>query len=148
MKLVFSRAPNHSSVIWHSPIFFCPFIIRATTYASRTYVSLSSEGHASSSTRQVHVATEKITKAKSLRALRVTAHLPLTCPGCGAFSHTQKQADAGFYTTTRKTVESFLNYSIAQSGSVGDPGAGIYGRVSAEASPSLLQLIETHGNTG
>lgn len=58
--------------------------------------------------RQTHSAIDSARARPAKNASRDLRALPLSCPGCGALTQTIYPDEAGFYSTDRKSVTSFI----------------------------------------
>lgn len=63
--------------------------------------------------------------------------LPRSCPGCGAFTQTVNSEGAGFYSTTRRSVKSFVAQHAR--GQLGDED--IFKQVVGHADQDILQKL-------
>ena len=121
---------------------------RGAIQISRLHVSRWLGPGPSSSKGEIHYESVKVPKTRLIRLSQEFRHLPLTCPGCGAFSHDQNPADAGFYTLTRKPVETFLGLRVDRSKLVGPHEADICRQALAEADQALLDRFNFQDNIG
>ncbi|MCJ1372403.1 hypothetical protein MMC20_003627 [Loxospora ochrophaea] len=86
--------------------FLCPALEpTAFTLGGRHKKSIST-----TTLRRQATATEASTRPVTTHTetLAVERLLPWTCPGCGAFTQSESQVDAGYYSLTRRPVKAFL----------------------------------------
>ena len=95
---------------WTAPIYLCPSLIgtaRLPNISRRRPQALYSRSP-KSRTRWLHVqSTGKPAEAQSVPQDKLEL-LPWTCPGCGAYSQTQRLDEAGYFSTSRKAVKNFV----------------------------------------
>lgn len=84
------------------PTFLCPALMRPTSWPSSI-----SKRQVRIQRRQnnVQVDTLPLDRPETVHTLLA---LPLQCPGCGAYTHSNNPHDAGYYSVSRKTVKSYI----------------------------------------
>ncbi len=101
--------PRGSRIV---PVFHCPSLLRTNAHL-----------HSSTPQRRPLITSTSVLPPPSLPELlsgassspsqydatvsKATLGLPAICPGCGALQQTVKPGEAGFYSTTRKSVKAF-----------------------------------------
>ena len=88
------------------PLFLCPRF--ASISQAQTHVSRTSNIAIRSQKRYFRHDPRAQYSSISTGATSSAARLPLQCPGCGAFTQTIKENEAGYYTLTRRTVRKYL----------------------------------------
>ena len=96
----------------------------------------------------IHTESARISRVQLTTADHKSNDLPLTCPGCGAFCHMQDPAVVGFYSTTRRPVERFIENESATTDSVRHRESKIYRQALTRASQSLLDQLGSQKSTG
>lgn len=71
--------------------------------------------------------------------------LPLQCPGCGAFTQNTAPENAGYYSTSRKSVKTFLAQCRASQSHERQSEAEIFDQVLGNTDESLLQSLGLNG---
>jgi hypothetical protein len=91
------------------PLFLCPALLRPSVHAlpSPRRPFRNARPISSSVCRRIEVQSSLAAEFKShaaQAALEAPTVLPLSCPGCGAPTQKLHPKEAGYYTTTRKTI--------------------------------------------
>ena len=95
---------------WTAPIFLCPSLIgiAKSPHTSRRRPQALNPRSSKPRPRWLHVQTTD-TPSEAQSALQKNLELlPWTCPGCGAYSQVQRSDEAGYFSTSRKAVRSFV----------------------------------------
>ena len=71
--------------------------------------------------------------------------LPLQCPGCGAFTQSTTPDHPGYYSTSRKSVKTFLAQCRASQNYEHQSEAEVFDRVLETTDKSLLQSLGLDG---
>lgn len=108
---VFRVSTRRPSLHYHfPPTFLCPALLkhRLSTAVQPKFARSSAKAlrHASRQRRSFTVAARADEALDEL--VPSATFLPLSCPGCGAFSQTVESNEAGFYSTTRSRVTRFI----------------------------------------
>lgn len=121
------------------PVFLCPVLAypRLVSALPIHIRSLGPDRHA----RRLHIETthEPVKPPQPDRSQSRT--LPWSCPGCGALTQMINQQDAGFYTTTRKSVRAFLAQHHGGGGSRRCSESEAYTSALHNADEALLQEL-------
>lgn len=93
------------------PVFLCPILLRTT--ANRHRFTSPRRPLATSTAAPPPPPLPEFNPSVSSSPSRYDptvskTALPTTCPGCGALQQTVKRGEAGFYSTTRKSVKAFI----------------------------------------
>lgn len=97
---------------WLIPTFLCPSLVDGVRFAGSAQ-QVSRPGSSRVQRPRVSVRclnVQSVGKAADVQPIDRSklSCLPWTCPGCGAYTQTLNVDDAGFYSTSRKTVKAFL----------------------------------------
>ena len=106
MKIVARALARPSLLRWIVPIFLCPLVQSARL--SPTSIPTKQSSKPQRQHRCLQFETNKPAIDYELPPPLAARKLPLTCPGCGAYSQTLAPKEAGFYSSTRKPVRAFL----------------------------------------
>lgn len=112
MRLAANSARKSFTERWLVPTFLCPSLVRDVRFAGPARYAFRS---GSSRVRPSRTTVRCLNIQSSGRAGELQpgnqsklSFLPWTCPGCGAYTQTANSEDAGFYSTSRKTVKTFV----------------------------------------
>jgi len=112
MRLAANTLKKSLSERWLVPTFLCPSLVDGIRF---TGSAQHGSRPASSTVQPFRVQVRCLNVHSVGRAAEVQSidHsklscLPWTCPGCGAYTQTLNADDAGFYSTSRKTVKAFV----------------------------------------
>lgn len=106
MRVAARPLAHISARSWTIPLFLCPSLA-SSAYA----VNSPTNRHARANqprTRRLHVETARGPEKQIFQASPGPHALPWSCPGCGAFTQIVDPKEAGFYTTTRKSVKAYI----------------------------------------
>ncbi|KAF2236542.1 hypothetical protein EV356DRAFT_498050 [Viridothelium virens] len=104
-----SILPQLNSYPWAVPEFLCPILLKAPFQRRLAKPTPTSKRFSTSRRRTTSV--QQIGQAGAgheTAIVRSRNTLPLSCPGCGAFSQTISPDEAGFYTENRAAVKAYL----------------------------------------
>lgn len=102
------------------PAFLCPGLLRTAYTRPRTprthcrYISKPAQR------RCVSTETTSVVKANRDVPIEIVKKLPRQCPGCGAHTQFVDKEEAGYYTTTRTSLQTFLGINPVQDASAED----------------------------
>ena len=102
------------------PTFLCPGILRAGAHQKNNLILKPQFFKEHSQRRRFGTPTRSDVDISQRASKFSLGKLPRQCPGCGAFSQAVDKQEPGFYTTTRKSVKSYLGDTISQYESVED----------------------------
>ena len=106
MRVATRPVASISAWPWTIPIFLCPFLA-----SSANAVQTPSNRHARGlqpRARRLHIETARGPEKQFFNASPGPDALPWSCPGCGALTQTLEPKEAGFYSTTRKSVKAYI----------------------------------------
>ena len=118
---------------------------------SRFLQCLPSKSHGTSPRRKyssLHVASTTLPDEKIAAKPLVISRLPWTCPGCGAFTQLSNPDEAGFYSSTRKSVKALISSGNGPATDGSSVEAQTFERVVANANQGLLQSLGLDGVQG
>lgn len=67
--------------------------------------------------------------------------MPLQCPGCGAYTHSDNPLDAGYYDVSRKTVKNYIARRRNIEGSRSDREGDAFNQVARSAESAVLEAL-------
>ncbi|MCJ1251104.1 hypothetical protein MMC30_008335 [Trapelia coarctata] len=112
MRLAANTLKKSLSERWVVPTFLCPSLAEGIRFAgSAKHVSRSGPSRLQASGVQGRcLHTQPLGRAVNIQPIDHSklSFLPWTCPGCGAYTQTLNPDNAGFYSTSRKTVKAFV----------------------------------------
>ena len=114
MRAVTRSIANNLARPYSIPLFLCPFLA-----SSANAVRPPSNRHARGTqprARRLHIETARGPEKQIFQASPGPHALPWSCPGCGAFTQTVDPKEAGFYTTTRKSVKAYIANETGRGG--------------------------------
>ena len=123
------------------PIFLCPRLLgfpKWSYWTRNKRIPLQKHQYQTSVT---------IPATSSLEASAALLHLPLQCPGCGAYAQTAKPEHAGYYNTSGQRVKDFLARRQKKDDANGAAEEGLFDQVLQNASHELLADLGIQGNS-
>ncbi len=117
------------------PTFLCPALLRPSSWPS-----LTPKCPARIQKRQNHLQVDTLPLDPSETAHGLLA-LPLQCPGCGAYSHSTNPHDAGYYSTSRKTVKSYVFRHRNLHGAGSTIEGATFNEIAKGADPGVLEAL-------
>ena len=115
------------------PIFLCPRLSLSATWRLRlrnNWTPLRKQWYQTAAVTNPTI--------QSPQASTALLHLPLQCPGCGAYAQTANPELAGFYNTSRKSVKDFLARRKKHGSVEGTSEDDVFGQVLGNASQEVL----------
>ncbi|MCJ1381795.1 hypothetical protein MMC17_004906 [Xylographa soralifera] len=113
MRKILKVARKASPDSWLVPNFLCPALARPSVLQVFSRPRARSSKPAPTAPRIlyrcIHVQVNESPPVIHPLASTQLSLLPWTCPGCGAYTQIQNTGDAGFYTTSRKAVKTFVS---------------------------------------
>ncbi|KAA6414511.1 MAG: hypothetical protein FRX48_01260 [Lasallia pustulata] len=106
MRVATRPVASISAWPWPIPIFLCPFLASSAN-AVQIPLNLHAPGPQPRA-RRLHIETARGPEKQFLKASLGPDALPWSCPGCGALTQTLEPKEAGFYSTTRKSVKAYI----------------------------------------
>lgn len=106
MRVAARPVAHISARPWTVPPYLCPFLA-----SSAHAVNSPTNRHARNNqprTRRLHIETARGPEKQIFQAFSGSRALPWSCPGCGALTQIVDPKEAGFYTTTRKSVKAYI----------------------------------------
>ncbi|USP81013.1 Genetic interactor of prohibitins 3, mitochondrial [Curvularia clavata] len=149
------RALRHASTLLNHeapiPLFLCPALLRAPITTTRRHpsrISSSTSFSTSASRKENFTANAPLVDDAdappqhhpAAETPPVARSLPRACPGCGAPAQSYEQKEAGYYSTDRKAVRTYLNWAPTTSKDTTQEDL-VYDRALSDIDPELLSQL-------
>lgn len=106
MRVAARPVAHISARPWTVPFFLCPFLA-SSAHAVNSPTNRHARGN-QPRTRRLHIETARGPEKQIFQTSPGPHALPWSCPGCGALTQSIDPKEAGFYTTTRKSLKAYI----------------------------------------